>query len=318
MKRPKVDPEIRAILDMMDAQGGPPLESMSIADARGMSQGMRALGGEPEPLAAVEDLKVPGNTPLAVRVYTPEGAGPFPGVVYFHGGGYVIGDLDSHDLICRAISRRARAVVVAVDYRRAPEDKFPAAFDDCLSATEWVAANANRLKIDAHRIAVAGDSAGGTLATGVASSCRDRGGPALALQVLVYPVANMRDMDTASHKEFAEDHFLTSSAMTWFRDEYITRPEDAADPRISPIFAADLRGLPPALVITAECDPLRDEGEAYAKRLSDAGVPVTQTRYAGMIHPFFSMIGVSAKAREALDQVAGAIKSMRPVQAATA
>jgi acetyl esterase len=222
----------------------------------------------------------------------------------------VVCDLDTHEAVCRAIARRARAVVVAVDYRLSPEHKFPAAVEDSYAATVWVAASAGRLGIDPRRIAVGGDSAGGNLATVVALKCRDGGGPPLALQVMVYPVTNLDSFDTASYREFAEGYNLTRSEMEWFRACYLARPEDGAHPHASPLLAPDLRGLPPALVITAECDVLRDEGEAYAKRLEEAGVPVTCTRYAGMIHPFFSMPGALARARKAIDQVASAVAAM--------
>jgi acetyl esterase len=264
---------------------------------------LKAVSGPLEPLASVEDVQ----GPVSMRVYRPEAAGPLPALVYFHGGGWVVCDLDTHDNVCRTIARRAEAVVVAVDYRLAPEHKFPAAVDDSYAATLWVAANAGRLGIDPGRIAVGGDSAGGNLAAVVALKCRDHGGPAIALQVLVYPVMNLASFDTASYSEFAEGHNLTRSEMEWFRDCYLARPEDGFDPLASPLLAADLRGLPPALVITAECDVLRDEGEAYARRLEEAGVPVTSCRYPGVIHPFFSMPGVLPQARQAIDQVARAV-----------
>jgi acetyl esterase len=198
-------------------------------------------------------------------------------------------------------------VVVAVDYRLAPEHKFPAAVDDSYAATLWVAANAGALGVDPRRIAVGGDSAGGNLAAVVSLKCRDEAGPALALQVLVYPVTNLASFDTGSYRAFAEGYNLTRAEMEWFRASYLDRPEDGKHPHASPLLAANLSGLPPALVITAECDPLRDEGEAYAKRLEQAGVPVTCTRYPGMIHPFFSMPGALTQARKAIEQVAAAI-----------
>jgi acetyl esterase len=198
-------------------------------------------------------------------------------------------------------------MVVAVDYRLAPEHKFPAAVEDSYAATLWVAANAGGLGIDPRRIAVGGDSAGGNLAAVVSLKCRDEGGPALALQVLVYPVTNLASFDTGSYQAFAEGYNLTRAEMEWFRASYLSRPEDGKHPHASPLLAANLDGLPPALVITAECDPLRDEGEAYARRLEQAGVPVTRTRYPGMIHPFFSMPGALSQARKAIQQVAAAI-----------
>jgi acetyl esterase len=230
-------------------------------------------------------------------------------MVYFHGGGWVVCDLDTHEVTCTAIANRAGAVVVAVDYRRAPEHKFPAAVDDCYRATQWTAGNAARLGVDPGRIAVGGDSAGGNLATVICLKSRNEGGPAIALQVLVYPVTDLTSFATKSYEEFAEGHHLTKSEMEWFRDQYLTRASDGLDPYASPLLAADLSGLPPALVITAECDVLRDEGEAYARRLELAGVPVRCVRFPGMIHPFFSLPATIPQGREALQLVADAVRS---------
>jgi acetyl esterase/lipase len=221
----------------------------------------------------------------------------------------VIGNLETHDVPCRAIARRSGAVVVSVDYRLAPEHKFPAAVTDAYAATVWVAQNAARLGIDPGRLCVAGDSAGGNLAAVVALKSRDENGPPIALQALVYPVTDLSSFDTDSYREFAEDHYLTRVLMEWFCDHYLASGDDRRNPHASPLLALDLRGLPPALVITAECDPLRDEGEAYAKRLKDAGVAVTSTRYAGMIHPFFSLAGAIPQALDAYQQIADAVRA---------
>ena len=316
----RLDPEVRALLAAMEAQGGPPLESLEPKAARELAgESLTAVSGEPEQVARVEDRHVPGpGGSIPVRIYTPEGAGPRPGLVYFHGGGWVVGNIETHDGVCRALARRAGAVVVSVDYRLAPEHKFPAAVEDCCAATAWVAENAASLGIDSSRIAVGGDSAGGTLATVVARRSREQNGPGLALQVLVYPVTNMQSFDTGSHREFADGYYLTGPMMEWFRALYFGQASDGASIDTSPLLASDLRGLPPALVITAECDVLRDEGEAYAKRLEDAGVPVTLTRYKGMIHPFFSMPGVLTQARNAIDQAARAVREMQPAHRAVA
>ncbi len=309
MRQTRLDPEVREWLERTEAQGGAPLESLSPQEARiAAAESLKEVAGPLEPLASVKDVR----GPVPLRVYTPEAAGPLPGLVYFHGGGWVVCDLDTHDNVCRAIARRAGAVVVAVDYRLAPEHKFPAAVGDSYAATAWVAANADDLGIDPRRIAVGGDSAGGNLAAVVTLKCRDEGGPALALQVLVYPVTNLASFNTASYREFAEGYNLTRSEMEWFRDCYLARPEDGFNPHVSPILAPDLRGLPPTLIITAECDVLRDEGEAYARRLEDAEVPVTCTRYRGMIHPFFSMPGALSQAPRAIDQVAQAVAAGDP------
>lgn len=305
----RLDPQIRSILEQAEAMGRAPLESLSPVEARQAAiDGLAPLRGEPEPVARVEDVIIAGpESAIPLRIYTPEGASPRPALVYFHGGGWVVCDLDTHDVICRAIARRAGAVVIAVDYRLAPEHKFPAAVIDCYAATCWVAANAARLGVDADRIAVGGDSAGGNLAAVIALQSRDESGPPIALQAMVYPVTDLSSFETASHREFAEGYGLTAAAMEWFRGHYLARPEDARSGHASPLRAHDLRGLPAALIITAECDPLRDEGEAYAARLKEAGVAVCCTRYDGMVHPFFSWIGGVRQAREAVAQVAAAV-----------
>ena len=307
----KLAPDMRAILEGLAAMGGPPLESLPVAEARQAARGLNQLAGTPEPVANIENRKIPGRGgEIPIRIYTPEGSGPCPGVVYFHGGGWVICDLDTHDNVCRAIARRAGAVVVAVDYRLAPEHRFPAALEDCLDVTRWVAANATSLRIDSRRLVVAGDSAGGTMATVIATKARDAGSPAIALQVLVYPAINLSAADTSSHQEFAEDHFLTRSVMEWFVSQYFAKETDKMNPDASPKFIKDLRGVSRALVITAECDPLCDEGEDYAKRLQESGVPVTLTRYDGMIHPFLNFLGASPTAQKAVDQIAAAIRGL--------
>lgn len=312
MNREKLYTEVRAMLEALEAEGSPAIETLSPVDARAAAlEGLRTVAGEPEGVGDVENLTIAhAGRVVPIRIYTPAGDGPFPCLVYFHGGGWVVCDLDTHDGVCRAIANRAGAVVVAVDYALSPEHKFPAAVDDCYAATCWVAANAARLRVDPRRIAVGGDSAGGTLSTVMCLKSRDEGGPALALQVLVYPVTNLAAFDTPSYAEFAEGYYLTRAEMEWFRGHYLAQPEDAQNPYASPLLAPELRGLPPALVITAECDTLRDEGEAYAKRMADAGVPVTAVRYAGMIHPFFSLGGVLNQGRRAVEQVAAAVRGM--------
>jgi len=308
----KLDRNVRTLLEAIAALGLPPLESQTPAEARQrVNENRAALTGPLEPLASIDNLRIPGpDGEIPVRVYTPEGGGNGAGIVYFHGGGWVVCDLDTHDVPCSAIAHRSGAIVIAVDYRLAPEHKFPAAVIDSYAALLWVADNADRLGIDPNQLCVCGDSAGGNLATVMAIKSRDENGPRIALQVLVYPVTDLSSLETGSYDEFAEDHYLTKSLMACFRDHYLAHPEDARDPQASPLLARDLRGLPPALVITAECDPLRDEGEAYAKRLRDSGVEVTLTRYSGMIHPFFSLAGAIPQAAEAYQQIAGAIQSV--------
>jgi acetyl esterase len=307
----KLDPNVRLLLDAIAAQGDPSLDTLPPDEARRLAaESLKPVEGTAEPVRSVENLRIPGpGGEIPIRVYTPDTAVPRPAMVYFHGGGWVVCDLDTHDVVCRTIARRAGAVVVSVDYRLAPEHKFPAAVLDCYAATVWVAANADRLGIDARRIAVGGDSAGGNLGAVVSLKSRDENGPAIALQAMVYPVTDLSSFATPSYQEFAEGYQLTKAEMEWFRDHYLRSMEDARNPHASPLLATDLRGLPPALIITAECDPLRDEGEAYAERLREAGVPVTCTRYAGMIHPFFSLSGAIPQALDAIQQVADAVRA---------
>jgi acetyl esterase/lipase len=297
---------------MMDAQGGPPLEEQDPIEARlSRIEPFKMLGGQPDQLDRVENLSVPrlsGEVPI--RLYASEQGGVRPALIYFHGGGYVLGNLDTHDAVCRALAKESGAVVIAVDYRLSPESKFPAAVEDAYAATVWTAANAGRLGINSRRIAVGGDSAGAALATVVAKRCRDAGGPALAAQVLFYPVTDMSSFETGSYRELGEGYFLTRSSMQWFTGLYLASADDARNPEVSPLLAPDLSGLPPALVITAEFDPLRDEGEAYAQRLQQAGVPVTVTRYPGMIHAFISMRGVITDGRKGIQQAAMFIQSI--------
>ncbi len=309
----RLHPEVRALLEMMDAQGAPPLETQDPIEARNMRlEPMKMLSGEPEALGRVEDLVIPSpDGGLPVRVYASEPGGIRPALVYFHGGGWVFGNLDTHDAVCRALAKESGAVVISVDYRLSPEHKFPAAVDDAQAATQWVAAHAESLGIDARRIAVGGDSAGGNMATVVAMRCRDAGGPALAGQVLLYPVTDLSSFDTASHRELGEGYFLTGGAMDWFTGHYLASADHKRHSEVSPLLAPDVSGLPPALVITAEFDPLRDEGEAYAERLKKAGVPVTVSRYPGMIHGFVSMRGVLSGGRQGIAETAQFLRSMR-------
>ncbi len=314
----RLHPEVRALLEMMDAQGAPPLETQDPVEARNSrTEPMKMLGGEPDALGRVEDLFIPGPSgPVPARLYAAgpvgEQGAPRPGLIYFHGGGFVFGNLDTHDAVCRSLAKQSGAVVMAVDYRLSPEHKFPAAVEDSYAATVWAAANAERLGIDRRRIAVGGDSAGGNLATVIAIRCRDAGGPSLSAQVLIYPVTDVSSFETGSHREYGERYFLTRAGMEWFTGHYLASADQARHPEASPLLAPDLSGLPPALVITAEFDPLRDEGEAYAQRLQEAGVDVTVTRYPGMIHGFVSMRGVVAGGRQGIQEAAGFLRSMVP------
>jgi acetyl esterase len=306
-----LDPQVKGLLDQLAAAGGPTLEQMDPAMARTMFAGVAALAGPAEDVAAVEDRTIPGpdGHHIPVRIYTPGGGtAPRPGVVFFHGGGFVIGDLASHDTPCRQLANLVDAVVVSVDYRLAPEACAPAAAEDCYAATRWVAENAASLGIDPSRLAVAGDSAGGNLSAVTALLARDRGGPALKFQLLIYPVTDCT-LTSPSIEENGEGYMLTAAGMRWFCDHYLGATFDAKDPMVSPLYANDLSGLPAAHVVTAEFDPLRDEGEAYALRLKESGVPTTSKRYDGLIHGFFQMGMVVDAARSAIPEIAEKLKA---------
>ena len=265
--------------------------------------------GTPTPVARVEDRRVPGPAgEIPVRVYWPEASGVRPLIVFFHGGGFVLCSLETHDELCRALCRDTEAVVVSVDYRLAPENKYPAAADDCYAALAWGAANAASLGADPARVAVAGDSAGGNLAAVTALRARDLGTPLLCHQALIYP-ATTCDFDSVSYRENGEGYFLTAEAMRWFWSHYLADMTQAAEPYACPARAASLAGLPPATVVTAEYDPLRDEGEDYARALAAAGVPTELRRYDGMIHGFVSMAEIFEDGRDAQLLVARGLRS---------
>jgi acetyl esterase len=304
-----LDPNAQQLLDQIVASGMPPIESMSPADARVATAAMLAAVADLPELASVEDRLIPGPAgQIPIRVYAPESRVPQPILVYFHGGGFVIGDLDSHDPFCRLLAARIPAIVVAVDYRLAPEHPFPAAAEDAYAATRWVAECAREIGGDPGRIAVAGDSAGGNLSAVVSLLVRDRGGPQLAHQMLIYPVTDF-SFETRSHIDNAEGYLLTRTLMQWFLGHYFSGPTPRTDPRFAVLRVPDLRGLPPATVLTAEFDPLRDEGESYAARLRAAGVPVTVTRWDGMIHGFLPQPALFPQAAEAIDAVADTLRS---------
>lgn len=281
-----LDPLARTFLDESLASGMMPVDSMSVEEARRASAEMFATMPPGEAVAGVSDLRIPGPVgDTRMRVYTPFGEPPFPIFVYLHGGGWVLGGLDETDAGCRAIANATQCIVVSVDYHLAPEYKFPSPAEDAYHATKWIAENGARLGGNGSPIAVGGMSAGGNLAAVVALMARDRGGPSLCCQVLNVPVTDF-SFDTESYRENGEDYLPTRREMEWFWKHYLARPEDGAHPYASPLRAPDPCGLPPALVQTAEYDPLRDEGRAYADRLSAAGVPVEYYCYEGMLHMF--------------------------------
>ncbi len=307
-----LDPQVQAVIELVIKSGRPPYHQLSPKDARQLFRETRP-GSTPAPpeIGLVSDALADGpDGPIPLRVYRPRGVAagaPLPGLVFFHGGGWVIGDLDTHDVLCRQLTAEAGITVVAVDYRLAPESKFPAAADDAWAATRWVVAHAERLGIDARRLAVGGDSAGGNLAAVVALLARDAGGPDIRLQVLLYPVTDV-GVEWPSYQEFAEGYLLTSESMRWFIAHYLNVETEAADWRASPLRAASLAGLPPALIITAGFDPLRDEGEAYARALRTAGVRVDYACYGGMIHGFVPMGRLIDTGNRAVSHIAGSLR----------
>ncbi len=304
-----LDPQVVALIERSAAAGLPSYPGLSPAEARQvMMLRTAAMAGEAPAVARLEDRWIQGpGGPLRVRIYTPAGREPFPILVYFHGGGFVVGSVDSHDKLCRAIANAGGCIVASVDYRLAPEHKFPAAVEDAYAATRWVADNAAALGADPDCISVGGDSAGGNLATVTALRARDVGGPRLCHQLLLYPVTNY-GFDTPSYRENGSGYMLTRADMEWFWAHYLADEADGHHPHASPLRAEDLSGLPPALVLTAEFDPLRDEAEAYAARLREAGVPVTLTRYDGMVHNFVRLYASLDEGRKGLDQVGRALR----------
>ena len=304
-----IDPQLKPILEGANAPDAPRMETLDVSSARKVAVAMvAAMAGPSIEIGSVENWTIPGpRGEIPLRIYTPEGEGRKGVLVYFHGSGFVLYNLDSHDAECRALAQRAGVIVVSVDYRLAPEHKFPAGPEDSYAATCWVSEHATELGADPARIAVGGDSAGGCLAAVVCHMARDRGGPELRFQLLLYPVTDCR-AGHPSMQENAEGYLLTRAQMLWFIDHYLRSPEDANDPLCSPLLAKSFEGLPPALVVTAEFDPLRDEGESYAEKLRGAGVPVTLHRYDGMIHGFFQMTALLDAARASMDEAASALR----------
>lgn len=303
-----LDEEMKQILQMLAPPGAPALTDLSVAEARASMGALMAASPTPEPVGGVENRTIPGPAgEIPVRIYTPTRPGPHPALVYFHGGGWVLCNLDTHDASCRTLCNQAACVVVSVDYRLAPEHQFPVGLEDCYAATRWVAEHAGEINVDPRRIAVGGDSAGGNLTASVTHLARERGGPRLVHQLLIYPVTDAR-FDTPSYEENAEGYFLTRDSMKWFWAHYLSNEADAAHPHASPLRAKNFAELPPATVITAEFDPLRDEGEAYGRRLQEAGVPTRIERFDGVIHGFFGMGALVAKARDAVALAASELR----------
>jgi acetyl esterase len=305
-----LDPQARAYIDAVIALGGKLPRDMTPDEWRqSMLDRRQHFPVQQQPIAKSEDRTVPGpDGEIPIRVYTPDvtdASRPLPILVYYHGGGWVIGSIETHDNTCRALANLTPCIVVSVEYRLAPEFRFPAGLEDCYAATQWVAEHGSELGGDPTRLAVGGDSAGGNLAAAVSLLARERGGPKIAYQLLIYPVTDSTN-DTPSHREMGTGYGLTQDGMVYFWELYVSDPAHATDP-LAAVLRADLAGLPPAMVITAEFDPLRDEGDAYAEKLKAAGVPVEHVAYPGQIHGFFApgtMMQTGDKA------IAAAAKSM--------
>lgn len=300
-----LDPDTRNLLAMMQQLGVPDFSTLSPEQARALS--LSPPPEQPTPVAACEDRVLPtGTGNVSVRVYQPA-APSGAGLLYFHGGGWVIGSVESHDETCRELCQKAHLTVVSVDYRLAPETPFPGALDDCFAATAYVSQHGAEFGIDPTRLAVGGDSAGGNLAAAVALKARDRGAPEIAFQLLIYPVTDA-NFERQSCIDNAEGYFLTTRAMRWFWDHYVPDPADRAHAYAAPLQATSFKDLPPALVLTAEFDPLRDEGEAFADQLRAAGNQVAHSRYDGLVHGFFGMQQTVAAARPAMTEAVTALQ----------
>jgi acetyl esterase len=315
-EHPEVDtaeephPEIAGLLEQMGAAPAPSFSSLSPEGGREFMKSMFPDPDEPEQVGDTMDLKV-GDEGIPIRVYIPESEGPYSAVVYFHGGGWVLGDIETHDETCRALTNETDSMVVSVDYRLAPEYKFPTPLEDCYTALSWVFDNAQEMQIDTGNVIIAGDSAGGNLAAAVALMARDRDGPAIDRQVLIYPVTN-HSYDTMSYDENGEGYLLTKRDMKWFWDHYLESDVDGKNPYASPLQAKSLEGLPPATVITCGFDPLRDEGAAYAHRLEEAGIPVNHTNYDDAIHGIAQFLVEPmdlTRSRDLIDDISDDIRS---------
>jgi acetyl esterase len=304
-----LDPHFKGMLDAAAAAGGAPIETLGPEAAREFYRSLGLDGDVSFPDLETKDLTVSGAAgPIRARLYSKKGAASTgPGLIYFHGGGWVIGDLDTHDGVCRQLANASGVRILAVDYRLAPEAPFPASYDDCVAATNWAFAHAGEIGFDTAKVGVGGDSAGGNLAAAVSIALRDSGKHKLAFQLLLYPVTQA-DRVTGSLRDLAEGYFLTKSGMDWFCDCLFVEGGDRSDPRVSVLNASSHAELPPAFVATAGFDPLKDEGKEYAEKLMAAGVITEHKHYAGFIHGFYQMAGLSPAAAEAVKEAAAAMK----------
>ena len=306
-----LDPQAKAILDSMaENTEMPRMIDLPPEGAREMYRGLAAaLDAQGVPIGKVEDRTIPGPAgDIPVRLYEPvAGGNGLPALVFFHGGGWVIGDLETHDALCRTLANESGCKVIAVDYRLAPEHPYPAASEDCYAAVKWVEANAADINVDANSIAVGGDSAGGHLSAVVCQMARANKGPDISFQLLIYPVTD-EPGKTGSYDSFAEGYFLEKEGMEWFWKHYAGNGADQNDPYLAPLKAKDLSGLPPAYIVTAGFDVLRDEGRAYAEALKQAGVDVEYVNYDGMIHGFFNLQAAIDVSRDAVKAAAKALR----------
>jgi len=309
MRNMPLDPQVEAMRAERATAGAPPLYTLTVAQARAEDlKSIQDAGGDPEPVADVLDEEVPGpGGPIPIRIYRPSADRPLPVLVYFFGGGWTLGTIDTSDGVCRALTNQAKCMTITVGYRLAPEHKFPAAVEDCHAAIHWIAENATDLGIDPDRIAVGGDSAGGNLAAAVALMARDKGGPKLAHQLLVYPNTDYL-ADAGSMRDNTDPLLFNRTSSDWYWGHYLEKPEDGTHPLASPLRAPDHTNLPTATVITAEYDPLRDQAEAYAHKLAASGVQVHLSRYPGMVHGFFTMSGKLNAARDAVAEAAARLR----------
>lgn len=307
-----LDPVLKAFLDQVASMGGPKTWEMTPPEAREAFAGLMQLAGPKDiPIGKVANIAIPATRgEIAARSYAPVAANsqPLPTLVFFHGGGWVIGNIDTHDGLCRMIANGSGCRVISVEYRLSPESKFPGPVEDALGALEWIEKNAAQLGVDANRLAVGGDSAGGDLAAVVAQIAKEKGAPKLSYQMLLFPVTQIGE-ETTSLREYAEGYFLERKTLDWFYAHYLPTDADKKDPRISPLHAEDFSGLPPAYVMLAGFDPLHDEGLAYAKKLRAAGVTVTVADYPDMVHDFIYLQAVLPQAAEALNTAAAALKA---------
>jgi len=302
-------PQAAAFLDQLKQLNVPAMETTPIELTRRALVLASTVKKAPASLARVETRSItgPDGESLDLRIYWPHGSGTFGACLYFHGGGWVLNNIDTHDDVVRRFAEASGCVFVSVNYRKAPEHKYPAAIEDAWTALNWVANHAAELQVDPKRIAVSGDSAGGNIAAALCLMTRDRKGPAISYQVLIYPITDC-DFERPSYLENADGYFLTRSQMRWFWQHYVTTPEQMREPYASPMRAESLRGLPPAFILTAEFDPLRDEGEAYATALRQAGVEVELHNYQGLIHAFIKRVDQFDAAKTAIQQIGSVLR----------